>query len=1048
MALYHYTANTEHQLVQKLTEKLDEQKSVFTPQWIVSGHNSTNNYLIDKIAHHNGIAANIKFKQAIPLIEMINSTLGLAPEKKELIRPEQLTWFIDEIMGSDGFLQLQEAKKIIAYVDGNPQKRFTLAEKVNSLFSSYQEEKPQLIVHWSDNKLIDENSSDEKWQSYIWQQLKDQLGDKLRDLSSIFNEVKTALKNEESKQQLKSHFPCLFFYGSLPYSAQLLEVLQALSQEVDVFIFRRTFSTNHDHPMIQNLGKVAERDEKLFENIPTEETEASGDSNSAPESLLEFLQQDLIGKSDSSFDYHPTDDSLVIASAYSVGREVEALYHHLLRLFKENKDLAAREVCVVIPDIETYAPAIKTYFDYTHKNDRYGNPEQLIPYTIYDTSHRIYASSYAAIEALLRIEKDGFTSKNVMKLLDFDFIRERFGFKDTELLVRALDKANIRHGFTGDTALETDLVSWQYGLKRLIYGFCLPPETADEVADFDKTEFIPVVDFEESDRFELIKLYEFVETLHLWLEKRHTTRSLSEWITFLEEETLNVFISEEAYDTSSFRRLLGQLDQVVQHGLETSYSYETMRYAIIGALGTMDAGERVGFGGISFVSPSMFLSVPAKVYAFLGLNGSDFPRKVMEVSFDLSDDNRLTKTAYDKNLFLTLLLAAQEKLYLSFIGNSTKDNSDIPPSSLVSELEAHLLSRLNNEVDTLIVRHPLHAFNSRYNKAENPLLIHYDLSKREKGEEITDENKKDKEIPELPVKNGKKVIQLKDLTNFMEDPVKHYFTKTLGVYMSDRTIELSETELFSLDALQGWKVKDELVKAGLKGSVADEKTLKMKGNLPLSKVGTKTLEKLEVEVQPILENEHFLKFIGEEPAGRSIELELENYILQGKVSSVYNETFLFVTSSSSKAKYQIRALMNYYVAFCEGEVKDLLYIAGKGKTNQVNSENQNAEEIKQTLNTWCKKYEQGTEELICFESGAIEEASDIKKILNEKSEKKRAETLKEYFNIWISKKYSKIHSEYFKYIAQKDRLLSIKKANSFFEMYNAIQEFTQPLKKK
>lgn len=1045
MALYHYTANTEHQLVKKLTEKLNEQTSVFTPQWIVTGHHSTNNYLIDTIAHDNGIAANIKFKQAIPLIEMIHSTLDLAPEKKELIRPEQLTWFIDEIMQSDGFLQLPEAEKIRAYIEDNPQKRFTLAEKVNSLFSSYQEEKPQLIASWNDNKLITVNP-DEKWQSYIWQQLKDRLDVQVRDLSRIFDEVKDALKKEEFKQQLKSHFPQLFFYGSLPYSAQLLEVLQALSQAVDVFIFRRTFSTNHDHPIIQNLGKVAERYEKLFKNIPTEETEASGDSNSAPESLLEFLQQDLIGKSSSSFDYHPTDDSLVIASAYSVGREVEALYHHLLHLFKENKDLAAREVCVVIPDIETYAPAIKTYFDYTHKNDSYGNPEQLLPYTIYDTSHRIYASPYSAIEALLRLEKDGFTSKNVMKLLDFDFIRERFDFKDTELLVRALDKANIRHGFTGDAILETDLVSWQYGLKRLIYGFCLPPETAGEVVNFDGTEFLPVVDFEEADRFELIKLHEFIETLHCWLANRDKTRSLSEWITFLEKETLHVFISEEAYDTSSFRRLLGQLDLVDQHGMNMNYAYETIRYAIIGALGTMESGERIGFGGISFVSPSMFLSVPAKVYAFLGLNGSDFPRKVTELSFDLSDKARLTKTDYDKNLFLTLILAAQEKLYLSFIGNSTKDNSEIPPSSLVSELEAYLLSRLNNEVKSLIVRHPLHAFNSRYNnKVENPLLIHYNLSKREKNEEILDENKKDKEIPELPVKNDKKVIQLRDLIYFMEDPVKHYFTKTLGVYMSDQTIELAETESFSLDALQGWMVKDELVKAGLKGSVADEKTLKMKGHLPLSKLGTMTLEGLVEEVQPILENEHFLNFIGKEPAGRSIELELENYILQGKVSSVYNDTLLFVTPSSSKTKYQVRALMNYFAGLCQGDVIDLLYLAKGGETRLVNSGNQDVTAIKNAINWWCEKYEEGTHELICFECGAYGGQNNIDDIIN-LNEVEKPERLHFRVNSWINSGYNhSITSDYFKYMMQNGGLLTKEKANAFIEMYNAIQRFTQPL---
>ena len=1045
MALYHYTAKTDTQLIQMLTEKLDAHKSVFTKQWIVSGHNSTNNYLIDKIAHLNGIAANIKFQQAIPLIEMIHSTLVLAPQKNELIRPEQLTWFIDEIMQSQGFLELSSAKRIIDYIADSPQKRFTLAEKVNGLFSSYQEEKPQLIACWNDHKLLTDNQ-DEIWQSYIWQQLKVRLDKKLRDLSNIFDEVKEAIKSESHKQTVKRQFPCLFFYGSLPYSTQLLEVLQALSQVVDVFVFRKTFSTNHDHPIIQNLGKVVERNEKLFKNIPTEEAPTVKDSISNPRNLLNFLQDDLLGESVSSFDYQSKDDSLVISSSYSVGREVETLYHHLLRLFKENEGLAARDVCVVIPDIEAYAPAIKTYFDYAHKNDESGNPQQLMPYTIYDTSHRVYASPYSAIEALLRLEKDRFTSKNVMKLLDFDFIRERFGFRDTEMLVRALDKANIRHGFSGDSSLETDLVSWQYGLKRLIYGFCLPPETVNEVVNFDETEFLPVVDFEESDRIELIKLHTFIETLHNWLENRNTTKKLSEWITFLEKETLNVFISEEAHDTSSFRGFLGQLHQVVQHGFKMSYGYETIRYAVIGALGNMADGARLGFGGISFVSPSMFLSVPAKVYAFLGLNGSDFPRKVTEVSFDLSDENRLTKTAYDKNLFLTLLLATQEKLYLSYVGNSTKDNSEIPPSSLVSDLEAYLLSRFSDEVNSITVRHPLHAFNSKYNNADNPLLVHFDLSRENEVVEILNSEKIEKDVPPLPERNGKKVIQLRDLVNFMEDPVKHYFTKTLGVYMSNQSIELAETESFSLDSSQGWKVKDELVKSRLKGRAIDDKILKMKGHLPLSKLGIKTFKKIEEEVQPIIENEHFLKFIGEEPAVRSIELELENYILQGKVSSIYNDTLLYITPSSSKAKYQIRALMNYLTAFCQGEVKGLIYLTSSEEAQLVNAENHDVAGIKQTLNTWCEKYEEGTSELICFECGAYAGKNNIEDIINLDEDYKQ-ERLHLRVNSWINDGFNhSITSEYFKHVVLNGGLLAKEKTNSFFEMYIAIQQFTQPLK--
>jgi exonuclease V gamma subunit len=348
-------------------------------------------------------------------------------------------------------------------------------------------------------------------------------------------------------------------------------------------------------------------------------------------------------------------------------------------------------------------------------------------------------------------------------------------------------------------------------------------------------------------------------------------------------------------------------------------------------------------------------------------------------------------------------------------------------------------------VESLIARHPLHAFNSRYNKAENPLLVNFDLSNNQDLVETLNTEKTEKDIPPLPERKGKKVIQLRDLINFMEDPVKHYFTKTLGVYMSDHTIELAETESFTLDALQGWMVKDELVKAGLHGIQVDEKTLKMKGNLPLSKVGTKTLKKLEEEVQPILENEHFLKFIGEEPAGRSIELELENYYLQGKVSSVYNDTLLFVTPSSSKTKYQVRALMNYFAGLCQGDVIDLLYLAKGGETRLVNSENQDVTAIKNAINWWCEKYEEGTHELICFECGAYGGQNNIDDIIN-LNEVEKPERLHFLVNSWINSGYNhSITSDYFKYMMQNGGLLTKEKANAFIEMYNAIQRFTQPL---
>jgi exonuclease V gamma subunit len=72
------------------------------------------------------------------------------------------------------------------------------------------------------------------------------------------------------------------------------------------------------------------------------------------------------------------------------------------------------------------------------------------------------------------------------------------------------------------------------------------------------------------------------------------------------------------------------------------------------------------------------------------LNDSSFPRTDPRLGFDLMADRpRLgdqSKREDDRYLFLETLLSARERFYLSYVGQSIRDNSPAPPSVLVSEL--------------------------------------------------------------------------------------------------------------------------------------------------------------------------------------------------------------------------------------------------------------------------------------------------------------------------------------------------------------------------
>jgi exonuclease V gamma subunit len=81
----------------------------------------------------------------------------------------------------------------------------------------------------------------------------------------------------------------------------------------------------------------------------------------------------------------------------------------------------------------------------------------------------------------------------------------------------------------------------------------------------------------------------------------------------------------------------------------------------------------------------------------------------------------------DRYIFLETLLAAQERLIITWSGFDSFDGSPIPPSSLVDQFSAHLNReyRLAGDApagDAVQINYPLHPFSSRYRLAKESAL--------------------------------------------------------------------------------------------------------------------------------------------------------------------------------------------------------------------------------------------------------------------------------------------------------------------------------------
>lgn len=1048
MSLYFYSSADFDQLCVQFLEDHKKDNSVFDPVHIIVGHNSTRQFLIDKIASELDIAANLRFIQSKKLIENIYKILK-GKEYKKTIHSGQLVWMIDKLLSDPIFLN-KAPQKLIEYLEGDTFKRFTLAEKINDLFSSYQEERPELIKAWNNNEFLLSDQEDERWQRMIWHLLSEDLQDRFRDFTSMIQEIYSRLDNDPTSIiKLKKSFKRLYFFGNLPYTKQVVDVLKKLSEYIEINIYLSTYEFDFSIPMVNNLSKYHKKIKQYWETTPRADfsVQCKISNKTQRYSLLSNVQDYLriAGNNKLNAAYNKSqnldlDDSLTISSAYAVSREVEAFYHFLLSVFSKDPSLKASDVCVVIPEIDQYAPFVKTFFD---------QPAISIPFSIFDTSFRMYGSPYAAMEALINFEEDRFTSVQVIKLLEYEFIRKKFGIHDLELLERAISQANIRHHIKGDESIESHLVSWRYGLKRLIYGYCLPPDQG--LLQFGQDRFYPVDQFEESDILEILKLHQFVECLHNWLKERNQERSLKDWISYLEVDTFTVFIEVEDLEHNGFTALIGQLHRMDTWGYQEKVPFSVIKYFMLKGLQGMESGQLYGKQGVKFISPSMFISTPAKVYAFLGLNNNVYPRPVTKLSFDLSEKDRLTKTDYDKNLFLNIIMSTKQHLYLSYLGNSQKDNSVIPPSSILLELLYLLQEMLNlKDFESLITRHPLHAFNHRYNHKDHPKLIQYQLN-------ITN----DKLLKNAPNHSEKinqdqidfSVIEMHRFIRFFEDGSRSYFNEVLKVYYGDHDIHLEEVEPFEQSLLDSWSLKDLMIHKAIHSNETSPKAeyFKKKGQLPLSELGAAYYDKTISDTEKIMESiSAYLDLSNNMPTEVKIDLKLGEYTIKGLLDTYYEQAdiLLFACVSKNKMKYRIRAILRYLLVLAMHPHKQtkLLYAHAEGLS--LIEQDENIEEIKANLIRLFDWFVLGQRLLIpyCAEASDLlkpDHLMAIEEALNK--DEGRIELLQKQFDYALEDPYC-FFSPYF--VATIDNELFTKKENikNFMELNTLLIQLTERLK--
>ncbi|KPQ24778.1 MAG: exodeoxyribonuclease V, gamma subunit [Halomonas sp. HL-48] len=523
----------------------------------------------------------------------------------------------------------------------------------------------------------------------------------------------------------------------------------------------------------------------------------------------------------------PADDSLVFHIAHGPQREVEILHDQLLAAFSADPELRPRDIIVMVPDIDRYAPHIDAVFGQLQSDD-----PRFIPYTLSDQASRHRLPMMIALEKLLRLPELRLSVSDLLDLLDVPALRQRFGLEERDLpvLERWMEGAGIRWGLNAKQRQTLELPgglsqnTWAFGLRRLLLGYT--------VGDGDAWQGIEPFDdiggLEAGLAGPLATLLEKLEAT--WETFRQPTDAAS-WVERLRTLLETFFLTDDAQESVMLTKLENGLQQILESSreaqLEDPLPLSMVREHWLAQIDEHSLSQRFLAGAVNFATLMPMRAIPFKRVCLLGMNDGEYPRSQPPLDFDLmGSDYRpgdRSRREDDRYLFLEALLSARDQLYVSWVGRSQIDNTTLPPSVLVGQLRDHLAAGWHFEhdaplLDTLTTEHPLQPFSRRYfeDSTESAQLFTYIHEWRGVHEWREDQaTRAPRPQPEKlpPPENAPASLSLGQLGGFLREPVRSFFNTRLGVYFEQEAIAELDAEPFALDGLQNWQLQDRLIAA-------------------------------------------------------------------------------------------------------------------------------------------------------------------------------------------------------------------------------------------
>ncbi|HEX6150322.1 exodeoxyribonuclease V subunit gamma [Nocardioides sp.] len=953
MALHLHRAERTDLLADGLAELLSTPLSdPFEREVVVVPAKGIERWVAQRMSHRlgtggrggDGVCAGVRFLSPHSLVSML-----LDRERDDPWEPDQLVWPLLEVI--DSSLDEPWAAALATHL-GHGQtgddaelrqnRRWSVARRVAGLFASYARQRPQLVTDWREGRDTDgaggELAADLRWQPELWRRLVAGLG--IPTPEERHAETVSRLKQGGDGLDLPGRLS-LFGHTRLPITE--IRLVHALGRLRDVHLWlpqaspslwddlaanlapgpvrRRDDESARfvGHPLLASLGRDARELQRSLLGVVDHDVAVSSPPE-PPTTLLGHLQADLRANhaptpaERATRTLAPDDRSVQVHACHGSHRQIDVLREVLVGLLQDRPDLEPRDILVMCPDVETYAPLIEAGFGLGEVVAD-AHPAHGLRVRLADRALSATNPLLALATRLVELAGGRITATEVLDLVAREVVRRRFHLDDDDLsrIAHWIGESGVRWGLDQEQRAAFAMEgfghnTWRAGIDRILVGVAM---SGDDLRHLGTA--LPLDDVGSNDIALAGRLAELCDRLARCVTSLGTASTVDEWVAAVGDavRSLGDVPPDDAWQVAQFERELARtLDAA--GGTGSVLRLADVRALLASRLAGRPTRANFRTGTLTVCTMVPMRSVPHRVVCLVGLDDTVFPRTQWTDGDDVLARDPLTGErdvrSEDRQLLLDAVLAARDTLVVCYTGAAEHSGAVRPPAVPLGEL-IDAVEATADGVD-VVVRHPLQAHDPRNLEADRlgtPDPFSFDRAalagaRAAVGERAPAPPFLDRPLPPPPPGD----VNLADLTRFLLHPVREFLRGPMALATALEADEVHDRIPIDLDGLERWAIGDRLVTSLLDGADAESVLLaeQLRGTVPPGRMGREALEAICVDVQGLLDETAELR--QGEPRTVDVDVDLGGgRRLTGTVSGIYGNALVAIGYSRLGPKHRL-----------------------------------------------------------------------------------------------------------------------------------------------